>query len=126
MGVAAQLADYHLLDELVLLSQLVALELHLALQGLLLPPLALDLALQVLYGDVVLALHRLLLRNAPELIDFGLGAQRLSLPAPLVHLGSQLEHLLLLLPQAVLQLVVFVQLEFQSLVEAGSVLGVHA
>ena len=56
LGITANLPDDHLLDEIVLLLQLVALEIDLALHGLMFSALALHLLLHVLDGDVVVIL----------------------------------------------------------------------
>jgi hypothetical protein len=68
--VLSHFANYHLLDELVLLFQFVDLEIDLSLESLLLSLLAVKLAFQVLDGDFVVTFHALLLSNSANFVDF--------------------------------------------------------
>lgn len=86
--------------------------------------LALQLLLDVLNRDVIMAFQSLLLRHASQLVDFSLGAEGVGLAAPLLHLRTHLQHLFLLLTQSLFQLIVFGELNAQGLIKVDySVLG---
>ena len=86
MGISANFADDNLLNELVFLAQLITFEVDLALQSLLLTPHTLQILLDVLNRNVIVALQGFLFGYAPEFVNFGLCSKGLGLATPFFDL----------------------------------------
>ena len=125
LSIPTHLSYDNLLDEFVLLTELVTLEVDLALHGILLAAHTLQILFDVLNGNVVMAFEGLLFGYSPKLINLGLCSKSIGLPPPLIHLRANLQHFLLLLAQSEFQFVIFNDLQFQCFVKAGGILGVH-